>query len=70
MSEFGRITRQDTIWTELNDIRAEIDEGLRSPEESSYEEYEGGPELADLQGDWEDLVEEYEDIHADNDTKG
>jgi len=70
MSEFGRTTRQDTIWSELNDIRIEIDEGLRSPEESSYVEYEGGPELADLIDSWDGCVQEYEEIHAENDTKG
>ena len=59
MADFGRTSRQDTIWTELNDIRIEVDEGLRSPEESSYVEYEGGPELVDLTDDWVSLVEVY-----------
>ena len=70
MADFDRTDRQDTIWSELNDIRIEVDEGLRGPEESSYVEYEGGPELVDLISDWDDLKEEYEEIHAENDTKG
>lgn len=70
MTDFGRTARQDVIWTELNDLRSEVDEGLRSPEESSYVEYEGGPELADMIVDWDDGVEEYREIHTENDTKG
>lgn len=71
MTEFGRTARQDVIWDEFQAIRDEIDEGLRSPEEAvDYEEYEGGPQLDDMQDAWDDLVEEYEEIHAENETKG
>lgn len=70
MTEFGRTARQNEIWDELQDLRDEVDEGLLSPEESSYAEYEGGPELADLIVDWDDKVEEYEDIHTENETRG
>ena len=70
MTEFDRTARQNVIWDELQDLRDEVDEGLRSPEESSYIEYEGGPELADMIVDWDDLVEEYDEIHEANETKG
>lgn len=70
MTDFGRTARQNVIWDEFQDIRDEIDEGLLSPADSSYEEYEGGPELTDLIDDWDDLIEEYEEIHTENETKG
>ena len=71
MATFGRTTRQGVIWDLLQDIRDEVDEGLRGPEEAvDYVEYEGGPELVDLISDWDDLVEEYGEIHTENDTKG
>ena len=70
MTSFGRSARQNVIWDEFQAIRDEVGEGLRSPEDSSYMEYEGGPELEDMIDDWNDLVNEYEEIHTENETKG
>ena len=68
MAEFGRTDRQDVIWGELNAIRAIVDKGLLSPEDGEYDGTD--PEPVDLQDDWNDLVEEYDDIHTDNETFG
>ena len=71
MTEFGRTARQDVLWDGFQDIRDIVDKGLLSPEEGEYEPVEeGDPEADDLQDDWDDLVEEYEEIHTDNETKG
>lgn len=70
MTSFGRTARQDVLWDGFQEIRNEVDEGLLSPEQSSYVEYEGGPELEDLIDSWDDLVEEYNEIHTENSTKG
>ena len=70
MATFGRTPRQDTIWEELNAIR-EYYPGLLDPTEGGYvQEEDDDPELVDLQDDWDDLVEEYEEIHVVNATKG
>jgi len=68
MATFGRTARQDVLWHEFCAIRAIVDKGLLSPEDGEYDGTDPAPE--DLQDDWDDLVEEYEDIHSDNDTFG
>ena len=70
MATFGRTARQDVIWGELNAIRATVDAGLLDPTQGEYVPEEGGRTLEDLQDDWNDLVEEYQDAHSDNDTFG
>lgn len=63
MTSFGRTTRQDVIWSEFNAIRAIGGYDLLSPED-------GGYETDGLQDDWDDLAEEYAEIHTANDTIG
>lgn len=66
MTTFGRTARQDVLWSEFNDIRATVDQGLLSPEDA---EYDGG-DAVELQARWDDAVTEYETIHTANDTFG
>jgi len=54
----------------FNEIRAIVDKGLLDPTQGEYVPEEGGRTLEDLQDDWDDLVEEYQDAHTDNDTFG
>ena len=68
MLTFGRTARQDVIWGLFNAIRAIVDKGLLSPEDGEYDGAD--PSLEDLQDDWNDLIEEYADIHSDQDTFG
>ena len=68
MTTFGRTDRQDVLWGEFNAIRAVVDKGLLDPTQGEYDGAD--PSLEDLQDDWDDLVEEYEDIHSDNETFG
>ena len=68
MATFGRTARQDVLWGEFNGIRDIVDKGLLGPEEGEYDGLD--PEPADLIDEWNDLVEEYADIHADNETFG
>ena len=65
MATFGRTTRQNTIWDELNDIRVTVDSGLLGPDDGGYTEDDG-----ELQVEWEALVAEYAAIHTANKTKG
>ena len=66
MTEFDRTTRQDEIWTELNEIRDTVGEGLLDPTLSEY----AGDDLEALQAAWDALVLEYVAIHTANSTKG
>ena len=71
MALISRTARQNEIWDEFQAIRNIVEYGLLDPTAGGYEpEEEGDPEADDLQNDWDDLVEEYEDIHTENDTKG
>ena len=71
MVEISRTDRQNEIWDEFQAIRNIVDYGLLDPTAGGYEpEDEGDPEADDLQDAWNDLVEEYGDIHTDNETKG
>ena len=63
MTDFGRSTRQNVIWDEMQDIRDVGGGELRSPEDGDYE-------TNGLQTEWDALVAEYEAIHTDNETKG
>ncbi len=67
MTSFGRTARQDVIWVDLNGILDTVGEGaLYPPEDSGYT----GDDAAALQVEWDSLVDEYETIHTDNETKG
>ena len=66
MTEFDRTTRQDEIWSELNEIRDTVDSGLLSPDEAEY----AGDDAIALQASWDALVLEYVAIHTANSTKG
>ena len=66
MTDFGRSSRQDIIWTELNDIRDTVDAGLLDPTDGEYT----GDDLVALQAAWDALVVEYVAIHVTNSTKG
>ena len=68
MTTFGRTARQDVLWGEFNAIRAVVDRGLLDPTQGEYDGTD--PTLEDLQDDWDDLVEEYADIHSDQNTFG
>ncbi len=68
MATFGRTARQDVLWGEFNAIRAIVDKGLLDPTQGEYDGTDPAPE--DLQDDWDDLVEEYGDIHSDQNTFG
>ena len=68
MPTFGRTARQDILWGEFNAIREIVGAGLLDPTQGEYDGTD--PTLEDLQDDWNDLVEEYEDIHSDNETFG
>lgn len=70
MASFGRTARQDVLWGEFNAIREIVGAGLLDPTQGEYVPDEGERSLADLQDDWNDLVEEYQDLHSDNDTFG
>jgi len=63
MTSFGRTTRQNAIWDELQEIRDVGGGQLLGPEDGDYE-------TNGLQEDYEALVTEYEAIHAENETKG
>ena len=66
MTDFGRSTRQDVIWTEFNEIRDTVDAGLLDPTDGEY----AGDDLVALQAAWDALVVEYVAIHVTNSTKG
>ena len=66
MTDFNRSTRQDEIWTELNEIRDTVDCGLLDPTDGEYT----GDDLVALQAAWDALVLEYVAIHTANSTKG
>ena len=66
MTEFDRTTRQDEIWSELNEIRDTVDSGLLDPTDGEY----AGDDLVALQAAWDALVLEYVAIHTANSTKG
>ena len=66
MTDFNRSTRQDEIWTELNEIRDTVDCGLLDPTAGEYT----GDDLVTLQATWDALVLEYVAIHTANSTKG
>jgi len=66
MTDFDRTTRQDEIWTELNEIRDTVDAGLLDPTDGEY----AGDDLEALQASWDALVAEYVAIHLANDSKG
>ena len=68
MATFGRTARQDVLWGLFNAIREIVGAGLLDPTQGEYDGAD--PSLEDLQDDWDDLVEEYEDIHSDNETFG
>ena len=70
MASFGRTAAQDVIWGDLNAIRAIVGAGLLDPTDGEYVPEAGGTSLEDLQDDWDDLVEDYTDIHSDNETFG
>ena len=66
MADFDRTTRQDEIWTELNEIRETVDAGLLDPTDGEY----AGDDLVALQASWDALVLEYVAIHTANSTIG
>ena len=66
MTDFGRSSRQDIIWTELNEIRDTVGAGLLDPTDGEYT----GDDLVALQAAWDALVVEYVAIHVTNSTKG
>ena len=49
MTDFNRSTRQDEIWTELNEIRDTVDCGLLDPTDGEYT----GDDLVALQAAWD-----------------
>ena len=66
MTEFDRTTRQDEIWSELNEIRDTVGSGLLDPTDGEY----AGDDLVALQASWDALVLEYVAIHTANSTIG
>ena len=66
MTDFNRSTRQDEIWTELNEIRDTTGGALLDPTDNGYE----GDDLEALQAAWDALVLEYVAIHTANNTIG
>ena len=66
MTDFGRSTRQNVIWDELQDIRDTVEYGLLGPEDGGYT----GDDLVALEAAWDALVAEYEAIHTANETRG
>ena len=63
MTDFGRTTRQNVIWDELETMRDVGGDSLYGPEAGDYDT-NGDQDAYDV------LVAEYEAIHAANETKG
>jgi len=69
MANFGRTARQSEIWNEFDAIRVIVDMGLLCPDDGCYSERCPEDE-GELQEEWDELVEEYVEIHTENGTFG